>query len=607
MSGLPALGPWIAGVLALATVLAMLRLAMQRRWGLLALQPALIGLLGLALLWTPAPPPRSVILLTEGAEAAAVEALQRQHPDALLAALPGAPALADALPVGDPGEALRQTPAARVAVVGHGLDPAQLDALEGLHLSFHPAAEPDPAIAALEPPDPPAPGQRWEVGGRLSRAAPGLRLQLQDPSGATVDETFADDDGRFRLHAASPLAARLRYQIILLDGERSLQRLPLAVSPTSPPASRGLLLAATPSPDVKFLRRWAAEAGIALDARIGLAPGLALQSGDVGIDPARLEALDLLIVDARSWARLGAARADVMAAVRAGLGLLLTLDAPLPGGLQDELTELGLALEAETGDPVELQVKAGRPRLAPGTSLRALPLRPGDDRTVALAAGSAGAHGAWTALGRGRLGVSTLQGSYQWVQQGKAVEHASHWAELWSTLARARPQPARWTITAPALSGRRLVLCGGEGEAALHGPEAQAFALQRDPSANGCAAAWPDMPGRWSIRSTVGGAQPGEGDDAQWIEVFERTEFQPTLRAQHRTATAARAAAEPSPLPAATSPVAEPRHRRALLLGLWLLLAALVWSLERRALISARSGDATHASATAAGTGTARP
>lgn len=577
MSGLPDPTGLVAALIGLAALLACLRLARQRRWLLCLAQPCLAAGLAALLLWPPPDAPQPLGLVTEGADPGQLTALRRAQPTLAWLALPGAPMLDGVEPIEDVGALLRRSPAALV-VVGSGLTPAQLEPIAALPIRFLPSPSDSPELVELSPPPPLTPGQRWSVSGRVAPGRAGLVMSLLDPAGASVAQTPLDAEGRFDLQGIAPLAVPQTWQLQLRDGERRLQRLPLPLRPSSSRRLRALLLAATPSPEIKFLRRWALDAGVNMDARIGAAPGLAVRRGNDALSAERLAELDLLAIDLRSWRQLGARQALIEEGVRAGLGLLVLMDA-LPGAAERAgLARLGLTLDA-TGDAlVEITPASKAPSLAPGTQLTAWPLQRASGTTLTRPLPALLGHAAWAPLERGRLGTSWLLGSFQYVQQGEPTIHATHWSQIIQHLARPeRPLPA-WTPVSTPVAGDRLVLCGGEGAPRLMGPQGESVRTLPD-SASGCVAAWPARAGRWRLQDPEQGPAP-------WIDVFEATDFASLARAERRAATAAHAARQPWD-DSATS--AAPRWQAWALIG-WLLLATLCWWAERRSLLAADAG-----------------
>jgi len=179
--------------------------------------------------------------------------------------------------------------------------------------------------------------------------------------------------GDFVLAGTARVAGTADFALNIRDSRRALvDSAAVPVVAAAQPAPRMLVVAGAAGPDLKYLRRWAKDAGILLGTSIAAGGGL-----DVGDAPARLDAaslarLDLLVLDERSWATLSPAeRGGVLAAVRGGLGLVLRVTGPVADATRRQWAALGLAI-GDTSQP--LRLAAAGPEL---TRLRLAAL-PGD-------------------------------------------------------------------------------------------------------------------------------------------------------------------------------------------------------------------------------------
>ena len=315
---------------------------------------------------------------------------------------------------------------------------------------------------------------------------------------ASMQERAGIAQLRVPARALGPLPLRLR----ALDAdEQTLDVHDFRIDVTAPRAPKVLLLAAAPGPETRALRRWAVDAGLDFDSRIQFAPGLVQGGRALAPSAEELAALDLLIIEERAWAALGAGgRAAVLAEVENGLGLLLRLTALPNPGLLAELREAGFAIERVPG---ATSAQARLPK-AP-TRLRQLPIRVVSAQAVSAVHTDEGEPLAlWRARGLGRLGLIWLTDSYRLQAAGHADAYAGLWSRLTSDLARAPEAAAR----APRLrlprgqtqawAGERIELCGLRGAPSLFAPDGARLALAA-PDAQGCVAALPGLPGRYRL------------------------------------------------------------------------------------------------------------
>ncbi|HSR65586.1 MAG TPA: carboxypeptidase regulatory-like domain-containing protein [Xanthomonadaceae bacterium] len=544
-----------------------------RAWRIAAL--LVLQCAGAFLLWRvlfPPPvhaPAGLLVVATADADRASSDAVPA---GARIVALPEAPPLAGAARAPDLATALRRHPGTtRLQVLGGGLEPRDLDATRGLAVEFLPAPLP-PGLVALWPPRVVQAGRRFEVVGR-AHALPQARVELLDPAGEVVARAPPGADGEFRLagvaRAPGPSAWTLRLRD--RDGARVEDApLPLDVQPAT--RLRVLVLAGAPNPELKYLRRWASDAGLALDTRIALGAGMRMADAGARLDAGALAAHDLVLVDARSWEALGPGRASLFAAVRGGLGLLLQLPYATSPAERSALHRLGFVATAGRATDVRPRGDGTRAAARPDEDQPTLtrgPLRiAGADAVPLLPAADGQPLAWWRAHGLGRIGIAGFDDSYRLVLAGQGERHGDLWATLFSTLARPRASP-RAALAGEARVGARAVLCGLPAPATVDAPDGRRFRLLRDPAsgARACAALWPRVPG-WHLLHADGGTQA--------FFVYERGALPGVRAARLRAGTLAATGTAPVSAPGP----AVPGPRWPWFLG-WLALATVGWWLER--------------------------
>lgn len=541
-------------------------------------------------------------------------------------ALPGADAPAGTPRVPDLATALRLHPdAGALVLLGGGLPPRDLDAAAGRAL--RPRLGPPPTgLVALRVPDDAVAGRRFTLRGRVAGLAGG-RVVLRDPGGARIAEAALADDGGFALEAMARAEGRPRLALEVLDAEgvaRERMPVPLAVAAGAP--LRVVLLAGAPGAELRALRRWAVDAGLALDARITMSRGVHL-GGPPRLDAEALAAADLVVLDERAWRALPAAEREALqAALRDGLGVLLRITGPLAEAEREALAALRLAVEdvpagtpeastdvrldasllaapaAARGDgtPREGTPREGTrgPEAAPSFRRRALRVDAAD-ATPLLADADGSPLGLWRGVGRGRLGLWWLDDSHRLQVHGREAAFATLWSQVAGTLARPAAAPMARAGDDRGVD-RRRTLCGLGAGAGVRAPSGARVPLHVDRA--GCAAWWPAEPGWHRLEAEARGAGDASADavapdlaagtatpptwlhvradgEAAGLEATARREDTLRLASAPRpaiddAATATRAPAT-SPAPVAPGP--------ALPWALaWLALAAAGWALERR-------------------------
>ncbi len=468
---------------------------------------------------TTAPAPTRFELLTEGADQAAI----RSHWPRF--ALPEAWSLSERDPeivrVVDLAAALRMQPTAvAIGIHGHGLGPRDLDAAQGLALEWTPPARP-PGVVELDYPDPISAGRPWLLSGRIA-GLDRARIELRDLGDRVVasseielgaghdTDTHGDSgdraqsgSGRFRLRVPAAATARGLYRLDLLEPDpaggqpRLVERLPVPVRLLHGPPLRLLFLAGASNPELKYLRRWAIDAGLSVDARIGLTRGAVIGAGPGRLDAERLRDYDLAVLDERAWGRLTASeRQALLEAIDLGLGVVLRLTGPVPAHVERDLASLGITLIADDGpqtvrlvghdaradtggdalgasrpdDPergldgssrADARLVSERPASERPIELTRRPITvSADDTVVALRSTTGQALALWRPQRAGRFGLIWLSDSHRLVLAGQAERHAALWSEFLSSLARPiGPAEPRWQ-SRWHWRDRRSVLCG---------------------------------------------------------------------------------------------------------------------------------------------------
>lgn len=599
----------IAAVLALAASIAMARVLYRQRradaasrsrgWRvalLLLAQPLSAGLLYFALLPPRLPGQVGTMIVSTAAAAAAG---QDRAADVRVA-LPEAPRTATGERVPDLASALRRYPATqRLRVIGAGLEPRDRDAVSGLAIEFVAAPLPR-GISGLWAPARVGEGATFSLAGRVEGVAGG-RAELLDPAGQRVDRVGLGADGGFSLSAVARGAGLANFTVRVRDvRERAVEDVAVPVAVEAVAAPKLLLLAGAPGPELKYLRRWAVDAGLKPHTQISVGGGLQLGDAPLNLNAATLAGFDLVVLDERTWEGLGEAqRAALIAATRTGLGVLLRVGGALSPRTRGQLRELGFepgagadstefVLPAERADEAALHALLGPgsadaprsreqpPAQAPTLSRRALAL---DGAGLqAMGRGRDGkAYAAWRPLGQGRFGLWSIGDSFRLVLAGRDDVHGRLWSEASSALARAR---AGDTVRIDAMprQDRRTRVCGLSDGAQVIAPDGGAATLQIDPASGGerCAGWWPTAAG-WH------GLKQGERTTALYVRGRDEA---PGLRwGELREATAALALAlspaqPPQGAPGETANAGE-RGSPWPWFGAWLLLSAGVWWFER--------------------------
>ncbi|KGQ19357.1 hypothetical protein LF41_3007 [Lysobacter dokdonensis DS-58] len=562
---------------------------------LVAAQPICAALLYFALL-PPTTPGEAGTLVVATANTPSTALAKGQGGDATVA-LPESPPLAGVERVPDLSTALRRHPGTqRIRVLGAGLEARDRDAARGRSVVFEPNPLPR-GLIQLDAPSRAIAGGAFRIDGRAHDLRGGT-AELRDPAGQRVDQRPLTDDGRFDLTATTRVPGAATFTLRLRDAQRRVVEdiaVPLQVQAQAAP--RVLLLAGAPGPEVKYLRRWARDAGIALHVQLSVGGGAQLGDAPMALNSGNLQRFDVVIVDERAWSSLGdAQRAALNDAIRQGLGVLVRVTSALSDAEQRRLRALGFDIDAGR-DAAEVHLPeprrdedALRARIGPGTRDQSrahdapVPETPAlTRRTLRLAANDgvvllhdqANAPLAlWRAEGRGRIAVWSLTDTYRLVLAGREDLHAETWSHAIATLARAQASDPI-TIEGETRVGERIALCGLSRDAVVAAPHGTKTPLLIDPTTGdrACAAYWPREAG-WHTATRARGVQYFHvvaADATPGLHANRLREATQRLVAESVGGSNAKAGSEPPRIPGARWPwwLA------------WLLASGALWWFER--------------------------
>lgn len=518
-------------------------------------------------------------------------------PGERLIALPEAPPLPSSERVPDLATALRRDGRpARLRIVGAGLNERDRAAAGGMAIDFRSPPVPR-GLIGLEPPPATAAGSAFAAAGRTSGLTGGT-AELLDPAGRRVDARTIGRDGGFTLIGSARAPGLALFTVRLRDPHRAIAAEAAVPIWTVPDPKPKLLVIGAPGPETKYLRRWAADAGIALTSQLEAGGGVRLGDAPVAVTAASLARFDALLIDDRSWQGLGAGgRGAVAGAVANGLGVVVRMTGPASSAARRDWRALGLDVAGGEGlKPIALApaavdadalVAQRTPAAADEAGVAAALDDPAPDlghwdirtgaQVVPLIRDDAGALLAgWRGRGLGRVAIWAIADSYALVLAGQRERYFQWWSDAVTTVARAQPQFAPELPAIPRV-GERATICGVTGQPRVVGPDAQEtrLALAGAVSTPGCAAFWPSRDGTHRLIQPMRGGEasrPFHVYSAGALPGIAATEIAGATAALVSASytTEARRAAGERPGPAWPWFLA------------WLAVSALLWWLERR-------------------------
>jgi hypothetical protein len=508
-----------------------------------------------------------LVVLTPGTTPAQLSALRA---NADVVALPGVDAARAIERSPDLATALRRhADVRRLRILGAGLPLRDRDAARGLVVAFE--AAPTPAgVVELDAPRSVLAGNAWRISGRTEGVA-SARVELRDPSDALVATAKADAQGRFVLEALAKDEGSATFTVRVQDGGGTrVDEAPLPLDVRRGEPLTLLLLGGAPDAELKYLRRWAVDAGLRLDSRVGLSEGIALTEGTPALDDDALRNADLALVDDRAWAALTAAqRKSLLDAVDNGLGLLLRVTGVPSSSVMDDWSALGFHMKPATGDAPTTRFDRAFALAGSGPAFTRHPIDVQARDAAALLRDDAGVPVAlWRAQARGRVGLWWLADAWRLALSGDRTRYASTWSATLATLARARGASMP-RIPRDLRVDERALLCGIADGDSIEESDGARVALLADTNSR-CAAWWPRRAGRHALSSA----------GRQWpLDVLADSTTSPLAIATRQRAT--RALVGGAQAAGAPSMRAMPLPRWPFFLA-WLAACALLWWIERR-------------------------
>jgi hypothetical protein len=363
-----------------------------------------------------------------------------------------------------------------VRLEGAGLEPFELEALEGVRVSIgdRPSA---PSITFLHVPRQVALGAPVEVQGRLNGPNAGERIEisLESPDGTNTTTSVAGDGNAgapFKLTAASPAAeGRFVWRLKMSRGGGENAQLVaqerIGISVVKPALPRVLALDGAPRIETAHLQRWFAEMGGSFRSRtlVGVDRYRFASTGEGAADFATVDAellanVDVVLLDRRALVSLlPNERAALRAAVtERGTGLLVV---PYGEGATvidaEEVEESDFFLPWNVISPPEVEDDDGPFRTTrlswPGLSAPLEEAIPIDGINVELQRGETelvrDTQGRSIVVsarrGRGEVAMSLARDTWRWQLAGKGEAFAGYWSHLLSHLAR-RDSSDSWRI-----------------------------------------------------------------------------------------------------------------------------------------------------------------
>ncbi len=373
--------------------------------------------------------------------------------DPLIAQKSGATLIASAGDI-----ALQKGGIRQVNILGHGPAPGELEAAGTLKLAFHPDT-PKEGFAAANWPKRMVSGQAFTVQGQyLNPGSKPVKLVLKGLGTSLDSVSLNKGTTNFSLTSVPRQSGRSLFSLLAIRGRDTLSKddLPVLIQPEQKPAI--LVLSSSPDFENRFLKEWLGQQAypVAVRSRSSKERSAVeyFNQERINLDVLTEQVLakfDLLILDQDELKLLRPAELNALQRqVRSGLGLLLRADSSYRGSL------VNFGTQKFNGKSLNINVNTAKALSAlSADNPSVLSAMPGS-QPVAYA-NTQYLVAAVQLRGAGRLGITTLKDSFQWLLSGQKPDYAAFWSALISRTARAAESGPRWEVS-PALPvpGERL-------------------------------------------------------------------------------------------------------------------------------------------------------
>lgn len=454
--------PWM---IAIPVVLLLLWLAWRRpnrrrlAWRLLA--STLAGISLVLLLFPPsyqrALDPGAAILLTEGYQADSLEALLKKlEPQPQVYTYQTTARRAE--PITDLYTFRQEHPQVQtVHVLGHGLEEAQLQALDDIHLIPHLAAPPA-GIGSLTWPETVTLGETVTVAGQYNQStAEATRLYLQ-AAGKAQDSVEIKESGShaFQLRFTPKQEGRQVYTLAVRTAGRmdTIGSVPVQVQ--SPRKLGVLLVSSFPIFEFKFLKNHLGQLQHKVALRSTVSKGLYqsewlnMPQTDLGrITPKLLQQFDVVITEPQALQELSSTERNTLqrAVTEDGLGILTI------AGEQPANRSTAFFTNFQSRRLSQQDSRTARASWTDGTTaaIPALPYTLVSSEAVTGLIEEQGKNllAAGRSAGWGTVAMSVVPQTFSWQLEGKESTYASYWAHLLSSVAKREPKDKFWQLKSP--------------------------------------------------------------------------------------------------------------------------------------------------------------
>lgn len=334
----------------------------------------------------------------------------------------------------------------KLDIYGSGLNDNELKSLEGYELNFHPSEIPSGIISASWQAKIKS-TERLTVQGIYQNNSEKMVKLLLKGLGNPIDSISveANTNKSFSFNTRPKQTGKAVYQLISFQGQDTLAKEPVPFAVDEQMPMKILILASFPDFEYKFLKKWLYDNQYPLAFRSQISKNkyssdfLNMDKLNLNqINGSALRKFDVLIVDEEELAAITPAeRAAIDNAVNAGMGLFIRISNPKP---LSPASSRFVRFESPVpkDKQLSLAIKDDNYRFSKLPLEQTLYLKPSqnDQALVADAGGKVLVNS--TLKGAGKILISSLSSTFNWLLSGKTSDYTTYWSEILSKAARKR-------------------------------------------------------------------------------------------------------------------------------------------------------------------------
>lgn len=332
----------------------------------------------------------------------------------------------------------------KLNIYGYGLSKVELENLKGYQINFHPSTSPNGTIAAnwsakLKTSD------ILNVQGTYQNTSNQVLKLVLKGLGNAVDSTTveAKSNKSFSFKTHPKQLGKAVYELIAIQKHDTLAKEPVPVQVGDQTPMKVLILASFPDFEYKFLKNWLYENQYPLAFRSQISKNkyafdfLNIDSINLSqISTPVLKKFDILIIDEEELAALSPGeRSSIDFAVNNGMGLLIRVS-----NVKASTTLSGKFSRFESpvlkGKPLSL--KEDYFKFSPLPIEQALFLKSNQSDQPLIVNANEKTVVNSSINGYGKVLVSTLSSTYNWLLSGQKIDYATYWSKLLANAARKR-------------------------------------------------------------------------------------------------------------------------------------------------------------------------